>query len=121
MRQTFSAASTFRLTAYDAAYLEIARREQLPLATLDRELIHAAKPSERDALLNAPLDAALIRTQLCTASVIISIQLQILFPQIVRHFRFRRKILRKSFEQAHVISSAPRSVMHAILCGLPFE
>lgn len=43
MRQTFSAASTFRLTAYDAAYLEIARREQLPLATLDRELIHAAK------------------------------------------------------------------------------
>jgi predicted nucleic acid-binding protein len=32
-----------RLTAYDAAYLELARREQLPLATLDAALLHAAK------------------------------------------------------------------------------
>jgi len=30
------------LTAYDAAYLELARREQLPLATLDKELRRAA-------------------------------------------------------------------------------
>jgi predicted nucleic acid-binding protein len=42
IRQAFSAASAFRLTAYDAAYVELARREQLPLATFDRELIHAA-------------------------------------------------------------------------------
>ena len=32
-----------RLTAYDAAYLELAMREGLPLATLDRELIQAAR------------------------------------------------------------------------------
>ena len=33
----------FRLTAYDAAYLELAQRQRLPLATLDRELIRAAQ------------------------------------------------------------------------------
>lgn len=43
LRQAFSSASAFRLTAYDAAYLETARREGLPLATLDRELAAAAK------------------------------------------------------------------------------
>jgi predicted nucleic acid-binding protein len=32
-----------RLTAYDAAYLELARRRQLPLATFDGELIRAAQ------------------------------------------------------------------------------
>jgi predicted nucleic acid-binding protein len=42
LRQAFSVAIMFRLTAYDAAYLELARREQLPLVTLDRELISAA-------------------------------------------------------------------------------
>jgi predicted nucleic acid-binding protein len=42
IRQVFSAASASRLAAYDAAYLELARREQLPLATLDRELMRAA-------------------------------------------------------------------------------
>lgn len=31
------------LTAYDAAYLELARRRQLPLATLDRSLVRAAR------------------------------------------------------------------------------
>ncbi len=31
-----------RLTVYDAAYLELAKREGLPLATLDRELEKAA-------------------------------------------------------------------------------
>jgi predicted nucleic acid-binding protein len=40
---SFFAASTFRLTAYDASYLELARREQLPLATLNQSLIHAAR------------------------------------------------------------------------------
>jgi predicted nucleic acid-binding protein len=37
------------LTIYDAAYLELAIREQLPLITLDKELIKAAKK------LNIPL------------------------------------------------------------------
>jgi predicted nucleic acid-binding protein len=35
---TRSLADRFRLTAYDAVYLELAQRRNLPLATLDREL-----------------------------------------------------------------------------------
>ena len=35
-------AERHRLTAYDAAYLEIASRRKIPLATLDRELQAAA-------------------------------------------------------------------------------
>jgi predicted nucleic acid-binding protein len=38
-----------RLTAYDAAYLELAIRFRLPFATLDNELISAAR-KERVAL-----------------------------------------------------------------------
>jgi len=33
---------SYGLTAYDAAYLELARRKGLPLATFDKELIRAA-------------------------------------------------------------------------------
>jgi predicted nucleic acid-binding protein len=36
-------AREYRLTAYDAAYLELAMRENLPLATNDRDLAEAAK------------------------------------------------------------------------------
>ncbi len=32
-----------RLTVYDAAYLELARRHRVPLATLDRQLLAAAR------------------------------------------------------------------------------
>jgi predicted nucleic acid-binding protein len=32
-----------RLSVYDAAYLELAKRERLPLATLDGELAEAAR------------------------------------------------------------------------------
>jgi predicted nucleic acid-binding protein len=32
-----------RLTVYDASYLELAQRETLPLATLDADLIRAAR------------------------------------------------------------------------------
>lgn len=32
-----------RLTIYDAAYLELAQRQDLPLATLDRDLMSAAR------------------------------------------------------------------------------
>jgi predicted nucleic acid-binding protein len=42
IRQAFNSASAFRLTAYDAVYLETARNEHLPLATLDRALRNAA-------------------------------------------------------------------------------
>lgn len=41
-----------RLTFYDAAYLELALREQLPLATLDGELAAAAR-TEGVALIGA--------------------------------------------------------------------
>ena len=36
-------ADKFQLTAYDAAYLELAQRRRLPLATLDRQLLSACK------------------------------------------------------------------------------
>lgn len=39
-----------RLTIYDATYLELAKREDIPLATLDRDLARAAR-SERVTLL----------------------------------------------------------------------
>jgi predicted nucleic acid-binding protein len=36
-------ARRWRLTFYDAAYLELAQREVVPLATLDRDLAKAAE------------------------------------------------------------------------------
>jgi predicted nucleic acid-binding protein len=36
-------APEYRLSAYDAAYLELARRERVPLATLDSDLQQAAR------------------------------------------------------------------------------
>ena len=41
--ETLSVADRFHLTVYDVAYLELAQRRNLPLATLDRELRVAAK------------------------------------------------------------------------------
>ena len=43
---TAQLAARQRLTLYDAAYLELARRRGLPLATLDRELRTAASDEE---------------------------------------------------------------------------
>jgi predicted nucleic acid-binding protein len=40
---TLGLADRFDLTVYDAAYLELAHRRNLPLATLDKELIIAAR------------------------------------------------------------------------------
>jgi len=40
--ETLLLADRFRLTVYDAAYLELARRRSLPLATLDEDLGTAA-------------------------------------------------------------------------------
>ncbi len=39
---TAGLAERFRLTVYDAAYLELAQRRRLPLASLDKELRRAA-------------------------------------------------------------------------------
>lgn len=41
--ETLQLADRYRLTLYDAAYLELAQRRRLPLATLDRELDTAAR------------------------------------------------------------------------------
>jgi predicted nucleic acid-binding protein len=43
VRHVFSIARTHQLSAYDAAYLALAQREGLPLATLDQHLRVAAK------------------------------------------------------------------------------
>jgi predicted nucleic acid-binding protein len=45
IRQCLSTARAFQLSAYDAVYLDLARREQLPLASLDERLRSAAKPA----------------------------------------------------------------------------
>jgi predicted nucleic acid-binding protein len=42
MRRALQTAREFRLTAYDAVYLETALRQDLPLATLDRQLVAAS-------------------------------------------------------------------------------
>jgi len=42
MKQVLATARTFQLTAYDAVYIEISTRRELPLATLDQRLRAAA-------------------------------------------------------------------------------
>jgi predicted nucleic acid-binding protein len=44
--ETLHLADRFRLTLYDAAWLELAQRRKLPLATLDQELRVAAQTLE---------------------------------------------------------------------------
>jgi predicted nucleic acid-binding protein len=44
--QVLTLARCHRLTVYDAAYLELAGREALPLATLDEELAAAARAEQ---------------------------------------------------------------------------
>jgi predicted nucleic acid-binding protein len=46
-------ARIYKLSSYDAAYLELAIREDLPLATLDRDLRKAAKKAEVEIYLAA--------------------------------------------------------------------
>jgi predicted nucleic acid-binding protein len=42
MRELANLARTYQLTVYDAAYLELAKRESVPIATLDKGLRGAA-------------------------------------------------------------------------------
>lgn len=51
-RRICSLAETHRLTAYDAAYLELAQRSGSPLASLDRDLQKAAR-AEKVSLLES--------------------------------------------------------------------
>lgn len=48
---TMSLAKAYRLSSYDAAYLELALRENLPLATLDKDLLKAARRSDIEIYL----------------------------------------------------------------------
>lgn len=50
-RATSQLAELHRLTVYDAAYLELAQRRRLPLATLDDALCAAARTSAVELLL----------------------------------------------------------------------
>lgn len=50
IRQAFTTAREFGLNAYDAVYLDLARREKLLLATLDRNLRAAASKAEVELL-----------------------------------------------------------------------
>jgi predicted nucleic acid-binding protein len=52
--QIMTLARRHRLTVYDAAYLELAQREAVPLATLDEELAAAAR-AEKVALIGADI------------------------------------------------------------------
>ena len=49
--RTLALGRAYNLSSYDAAYLELAIREGIPLASLDKNLIKAAKKSEVDIYL----------------------------------------------------------------------
>jgi predicted nucleic acid-binding protein len=53
-RAVVDLARRHRLTLYDAAYLELAQREAIPLATLDKELVKAARAEGAPLILAAP-------------------------------------------------------------------
>jgi predicted nucleic acid-binding protein len=42
-REVIQLADKYKLTSYDASYLELAMRSQVPLATLDKDLIRASR------------------------------------------------------------------------------
>ena len=46
-----SLAQAYKLSCYDAAYLELALREGIPLATLDKDLLKAARRAKVDIYL----------------------------------------------------------------------
>lgn len=47
----YELAREFKLTTYDASYLELALRKKIPIATLDKALRHAAKQCKIDLYL----------------------------------------------------------------------
>jgi predicted nucleic acid-binding protein len=52
-RDLMDIARTNTLTVYNASYVELARRTGLPLATLDKAMVRAAKSEGIDLLLPA--------------------------------------------------------------------
>lgn len=51
-KATVGLADRYDLTVYDAAYLELAQRRRLPLATLDRKLARAATEAGIESVLS---------------------------------------------------------------------
>jgi len=51
--RTLTLARAYKLSSYDAAYLELAIREALPLATLDKNLVKAAIKADIEIHLRA--------------------------------------------------------------------
>lgn len=49
--RTINLARTYKLSSYDASYLELAIREGIPIATLDKSLRKAAKKADVDLFL----------------------------------------------------------------------
>ena len=49
--RTLALANAYKLSSYDAAYLELAVRESLPLASLDKNLVKAAKKANVEIYL----------------------------------------------------------------------
>ena len=50
--KTITLGRAYNLSSYDAAYLELAIRENIPLATLDKNLVKASKKSGVEIYLN---------------------------------------------------------------------
>jgi predicted nucleic acid-binding protein len=50
LTDVYGLAIAYRLTGYDAVYLELARRKNLPLATLDADLARACRAAGRIVL-----------------------------------------------------------------------
>ena len=51
IERIFDLSAIHSLSVYDAAYLELAERHNLPLATLDRKLAAACKSEKRPTLV----------------------------------------------------------------------
>ena len=51
LKRTLVLAKAYKLSSYDAAYLELAIRESVPLATLDKALLRAARNAGVDIYL----------------------------------------------------------------------
>ncbi len=50
--KTIALGRAYNLSSYDAAYLELAIRESIPLSTLDKNLVNASKKSGVEIYLN---------------------------------------------------------------------
>lgn len=50
--RTYALSRAYKISSYDASYLELAIRARLPLATLDKKLLRAAKSSDVTIYLN---------------------------------------------------------------------